>query len=491
MKNMKKLILLSLLIYLGSLISYGQSPTAKFTGETKVCPNRAYTYVFKANQAVDATTKVTVFVEGGTFVNSNNMNIADYYIQKGQTSFEFQIQWDDNPIPNGRISTLTFGYPYLGNISVISLKGVSVNNIQSSPIRVNNGVIEIPYGQTGALTLTTSANYPYMSENTYSITNFEWNLAGNTTRGNGTYTINYGPTNLDGDIVSVTPIGYICNEVLGIPSTITIKRTLNVNIISNSGNVVCENSMISFSAIGVPNGASINWIAGNNFTLVSGQNTTNAIFRANGNGQGVVKAQLSIAGASSIVENNKVWVGVPNESAGEITNFEANGMEFVCGSVYLFSVYPKEGTEYIWTVEGGRILTDRPSDDQNSYVYIETNMVRPKSKLYFSLSAQTKNTCGLGPATVRQGNVIFGDPVTLSVKRELNDESIIKSSPSILNYKEIVKIKVYLLTGILISSENVNSGFDIKSLNLQNGIYILETTDNDGNIKREKILISK
>lgn len=486
---MKKLMLLLLIIILGNLTVYSQSITAKITGETKVCPNKAYTYVFQTSQAVDTLTKVTIFVQGGILENKNH-NIADYNIPKGQSRFEFNVLWDDYPINNGQISSLSFGSQYLNKINVISLKGVSVNYIQSSPISINNRIIEIPYGQTGTITLTTSASYPFTSESIYSIKNFEWSFAGNTTRGNNTYIINYGATDLNENVISVKPIGFICNETIGAPSTITIKRTLNVNIISNSGNVACDNSTVSFSAIGIPNGATINWTAGNNFTLLSGQNTSNATFRAYGNGRGKVMAQVSIGGTSKIIENNSVWIGAPNESAGEISGFETNGMEFVCGSVYLFSIYPTAGTEYIWTVEGGRILTDRPSDDQNSYVYIETNMVRPKSKLYFSLSVQSKNSCGSGPATVRQGYVIFGDPIDLSLKSKVEGKDIKNIDFNNINNDEVVNVKVYKISGELIYSKNEILNFNVKSLNLKNGIYIIETLNNNEGIKREKIIIN-
>lgn len=46
-------------------------------------------------------------------------------------------------------------------------------------------------------------------------------------------------------------------------------------------------------------------------------------------------------------------------------------------------------------------------------------------------------------------------------------------------------IKVYSITGMVVYSSSSN--FDLKSANIKNGIYIIEKTDIDGNIKYEKV----
>jgi len=54
---------------------------------------------------------------------------------------------------------------------------------------------------------------------------------------------------------------------------------------------------------------------------------------------------------------------------------------------------------------------------------------------------------------------------------------------------QILTINIYSITGLSVYSSTTN--FDVKSVNLSQGIYIVETINDNGEIKREKILINK
>lgn len=80
--------------------------------------------------------------------------------------------------------------------------------------------------------------------------------------------------------------------------------------ITTNQTTVYSGDYVSYS-INAISGAVITWEAGNNTTLISGQGTSTAIFKASGNGYGTVRAIVAYGGKSYTVENSSVWIGKP------------------------------------------------------------------------------------------------------------------------------------------------------------------------------------
>lgn len=80
--------------------------------------------------------------------------------------------------------------------------------------------------------------------------------------------------------------------------------------ITTNQTTVYSGDYVSYS-INAISGAVITWEAGNNTTLISGQGTSTAIFKASGNGYGTVRATVAYGGKSYTVENSSVWIGKP------------------------------------------------------------------------------------------------------------------------------------------------------------------------------------
>lgn len=80
--------------------------------------------------------------------------------------------------------------------------------------------------------------------------------------------------------------------------------------ITTNQTTVYSGDYVSYS-INAISGAVIAWEAVDNMTLVSGQGTATATFKASSNGYATVKATVTYGGKSYTVENSDVWVGKP------------------------------------------------------------------------------------------------------------------------------------------------------------------------------------
>jgi hypothetical protein len=86
------------------------------------------------------------------------------------------------------------------------------------------------------------------------------------------------------------------------------------------------------------------------------------------------------------------------------------------------------------------------------------------------------------------------NPVSMSSSLALSEETTDDEATNIFEtdgnrYFEISSIQVYSLTGLLVYSSKTN--FDLKSTNLNTGIYIVEKMDTEGNIVREKVILKR
>lgn len=80
-----------------------------------------------------------------------------------------------------------------------------------------------------------------------------------------------------------------------------------------SNNVVCENREVSYTILNCPPEAIVEWIGVQNITLLSGQNTSNAIFKTTewAYGQAIARANIKYKGRDIYITNDELWVGAP------------------------------------------------------------------------------------------------------------------------------------------------------------------------------------
>lgn len=479
---MKKL-LFTFLACISSIVGYTQS----ITGNIIVCPKQSYTYTYTLPGSATKDIIVTIFINNGTI--SNNPQ-ANYTIKKGESKFTFNVIWNDIATSFAQIDAHTNDgvtqNAILNNITIASMSNIKPTYFASTPA-ANNGIIKIPLGQTGVLNMTVNDFLYYLNLNnnpTYKITDYRWTVGTQSTEAKNKYAINYGVADLNQTLVSITPVGNACSKSYGGSISYTIQRFFDIQIKSNSGSVTCPNNNVSFSLQGtIPQGSTIEWIAADNFTLVSGQGTTNAIFRTGStNSTATVKAKITYPGFSETLQNSEVWVGVPETPSG-VSGF-SNGKNFNFNSLYSLSAYESKGaTEYIWSItDGGEIRKYDVNGNRNVEMYTSINVGWNQTKS-FSLRVSARNKCGTSGERALTGYVTFSGPGGI-------DEFSLRSATIELE-PEIKSVKVYNLSGVLVYSDNaVNGSFDIKSTVLNDGIYIIEKFDGE-NRTSEKVILKR
>lgn len=92
------------------------------------------------------------------------------------------------------------------------------------------------------------------------------------------------------------------------------------SFIKNAETIVAINNTTSYSVV-LPPGATITWQAGANMTLISGQGTATATFKAASNGYGTVKATVTYDGKSYTDENSSVRIDSGSISYNAIKNY--------------------------------------------------------------------------------------------------------------------------------------------------------------------------
>lgn len=162
-------------------------------------------------------------------------------------------------------------------------------------------------------------------------------------------------------------------------------RNIYIKDVSSDQCITCNDNNITYTLSSMPAGATVTWTASSNMTLVSGQNTSRATFKAGtGRGYATVSARITYKGASINVSNSQVWIGTP-PAPTFLTAVDDYGAISV-GYTYNF--------ELIWdnynyfAVTGYEINGSQSSSRYASY-YI--------SGLSFKISGRIKNKCGWSP----------------------------------------------------------------------------------------------
>lgn len=248
---------------------------------------------------------------------------------------------------------------------------------------------------------------------------------------------------------------------------------------TKSKNVVCQNDLVTYDLEYLeyfPN-ATITWQAGTNMTLVSGQGTANATFHASSNGYGTVKATVTYNGENYSLENSQVWVGPPRFISSP--NYESTQYRDILETFFLTAIFNGTPTSYTWKVNGSP-LSSRYLNDDAGTISIPFKYL-PAGNYTYTVAAS--NSCG----TVSE---LFFVTITNEEPNEGKDSPVIITKSAISTQSSTLSnIKIYSFpTGSLVYKENKAINFDIQNTTLNAGIYILEKTDEEGNVTREKVM---
>ena len=476
---MKKILFLFILC-----ISFTSLCGQSITGNKIVCPKQKYTYTYTLPSAATKDINISVFINYGKN-SSNNSTIATYTIKKGESKFTFDIIWDDTSTPFGLIDAQASD----GVTKTVNLRDIIIASIINSKPTVfsstpsqSNGIIKIPLGSTGTLNMAVDEYlyYPYLRDNnSYKITDYKWTIGTQSAETKNKYSINYGAADLNQTTISITPIGNACIKSYGGTISYKIERYFDIKIKSNIS-LTCPNNNVSFSLQGIiPQGAVIEWIASDNFTLISGQGTSNAVFRAASvNAQGIARAKISYSGFSTTLENKEVWIGKPSTPT-KIDGLDSSTSYKSYTEYFFYAGNIPGATGYSWSVAGNASIV---SSTNQSMVRVQTSNVRNGGS--FAVYLKVTNSCG---------EAQFGDHGTIAPSSGLggNDMGIEKRSLALIDQPEIKSVKIYNLSGVLVYSDNaVNGSFDIKSTVLTDGVYIIEKFDGE-NRTSEKVMLKR
>lgn len=249
------------------------------------------------------------------------------------------------------------------------------------------------------------------------------------------------------------------------------------NFIKTASTIVCAGDNVEYNTpnIDLLPGAIINWIAKDNMSLVSGQGTATAKFKAQGNGKGIVGVEIKWKGKTFISEDN-IWAGTPNAPT-KIIGLESNNKEFDPKFTYPFSVIEVDGaTSYNWVVSGGQIV----GNSDGASIKVRTNATTGGRIGLLDITVSAVNVCGKGQSLHRYGTIRASGSENVKLRSVLSDSEFTPQS-----------IKVYSLSGsIVYSNDNLSGDFDIKSTTLPDGIYIIEKSDGKER-QSEKVILKR
>ncbi|WP_165043120.1 T9SS type A sorting domain-containing protein [Dysgonomonas sp. ZJ709] len=240
----------------------------------------------------------------------------------------------------------------------------------------------------------------------------------------------------------------------------------------------------------LPERTTIKWVNGENMELKFGQGTTEAGFLKYGNSYGEASAILNYYGHEFIIKFS--------EAIGNRPPFD------ICYKSLPkdpgITCYPKIKSCQSSVVPGDRIvyyIDDFPSDAIINWIEIFNSIIEPTyidgagvglfHNQYASYTALGKGNPTVF-ATVYYNNKNYlisnSEVVVNSPQKNGFEDKIINSNSD----KQIINLRVYSLQGNIVYTTKDTRNFNINSTSLQNGIYIVETIDQDGDLSRTKVM---
>lgn len=280
--------------------------------------------------------------------------------------------------------------------------------------------------------------------------------------------------------------------------SVTVKyKPTNLAIKSNY-RFVCNNSLVNYSLEGMASFVkdyTINWQSTPTMTLVSGQGTATATYRASGNGYSTVNATVTYDGLNYVVENKIFINGLVFPSLAFIfTN--SNGIGYwssqTMGNSFDFRAEEMAGYSYLGIFTHYELYV---TDMQNRERFRYEQILRAGDPLpwlpegWYNFFIRGHTACGptnwhMQVVQVVSGNGGGGGPILHSLKSTPNQPTL---SPATATTP--VSVKVYNFnSGTLMYSEKNVIDFNIRNTTLNDGIYIVVTIDQNGETKSEKII---
>ncbi len=484
---MKKILLIIIYIMGISVCAYAQ--IRDIQGNYDVTTGSTWLYRLNFTSALKEDTKFIIRTSKyGTFTNSQDTSRIET-VKKGATMYEFHVQWGGVATNDAKITAYKQG-DIPANTKTLKIK---ITKAITDPPQQQYGSIKIdgpdyiPYGEIVQF-VAYQGSEGYESWPKYDINTDLFEII------NTEYT--YAP-------VYRTYIKLKAKQNIYSKKTIKAYYHVTMNnieyhysgqkdvIIHPKHSIKAENLILCTSQTMVykiePLASVITWQSSTNMTLVSGQGTSNATFRASGNGYGTVKAIVTYDNVGYSLENSGVWVGKPEAPQISIVGV-ADGQELYPNSVYMATAKSYNSYETCWSISGQAIFNASvPTNNVCNYAASIKTLPNTSniSSGAFTLFCSVTNICGT--ATYAKGYSIQGSGDGGGVL-EPAPLSIIQPTETGL-FPASVSIRIYSFpTGSLVYKENKAINFDIQNTTLNAGIYILETTDEEGNVTREKVM---
>lgn len=501
-----KRILLVMCLFISSISIITAQDLKEIRGSKSVKSGTKETYCIAFAAPLKVMTKIKIAASHGKINSSTNSNFEEITVNKDNSDVEFSVYWDDVVASDAFITA----YKSEEKSTPVELKNIKITKEGTSSdesttmtpyiktsikhgFSVSDDIITFEVGNLGA--------------DNYDIEKwiYDSNVFQEISRNYKSITLKARQITTDSKRVQVgVRIKYTYYGVFGISlagnkATHTYGFTLyNKPYIKNKDNIICSGNTNYEIINPVPyTKTSVQWTAGENLKFISSVNPFQATFLSTGKGKTKAIATVKLEGSGNMadfkrefkIENSNVWVGVPPKTA-PLTLSPTVG----CGTQATF-----------------RIPNSMPEGAFNETSVNWKSSVTPSSKTKTDLKVFAKyagsiidasmdltNKCGTSrsnTATI----VVTGNCGTIDPERPgkpgqpgLDPELRAKNNSRLNSYLPITSVKVYVYpTGSLVYQKKNVVNFDIQNTTLGEGIYILEITDQEGNVTREKVMKSK
>lgn len=498
---MKK-ILLSLIVVLISSINLSAQEVKSLSGPTTVSAKSVHSYTLYLTDTLTKDTKFIFEVSNGYFGKHNGTTYVEKEASIGENYINIDVYWADVEMVGAYLRAYEKSYPG----KVVDIKNIKITKT-TSPVGDTSKAIELPgelrfmiSGDEVTFGYNKRPGYPF-----YKIEEWQYDHSLFQEVRKTDYSITLRLLDIKEPIMRQAFVTKVQHDNSGTLKWDVNRLTWSFSIhgkpyIQNKESVICSgNTSYEIISPFISNTRSkIEWNAGENMKLISNKDFYSATYSSIAPGKTKVTATVTLDGKDDdkdfhreyVIENSDVWVGPPHKSpggtrpailCGNLARFEAN----------LPNLYPegasKEST-YKWNT------SDRIAESTRTSISIQTQYTNSTVCASVEITnkcgttkgeescVSTKGNCGGTPLNPdKPGNGPIGqgglDPGL---------RSAVAPEPQPTN------IRIYSYpTGSIVYQKKNTVNFDIQSTNLGEGIYILEMTDQEGNVTREKVMKSK